>query len=550
MSPHEMPDMPSSLALGSQRMSRQPPTFATVLDRVGDGVMMLQSRPTQLDRPVRNVVIHDSMLATEVSPDHILLAVGINPGSHDAYSLLTTAQSSRCAAIVFRTQGNISEPLIVAARQHGVLLLSAANDVTWVQLATMLRMSIGAGASDALTTSALGDLFGFVNALATRVGGAVTLEDTESRILAYSNLPDEIDEARKLTILGRQVPAKYTAALNERGILAALSSTDDIVHVDAMPDLGLRSRTAVSVRAAGELLGFLWIAEGARSLAADSDRIIQEASQAAALHLVRERLNQREDSEARRDLLRDLLDGGPSPDIAIARLGMRHDVPYSVIAFEATDADTSTEQTAHAIEAYCSSYSKGATVVSVGMRVYAVVPHLTHESTRKFVTAGAERVRNALRAPTRATFCAKPAAVENIVNMRQEADRAMRVLIHRGQRDAVASLDDVRSEAALLQVHDFMRDNPHLLTGKVSQLLETPSPRDSALIDTLSAFLSHFGAIPEAAASMQVHPNTFRYRLARALDVTGLDLTNPEEVLMTQLQLRLASSYERPVVVL
>jgi DNA-binding PucR family transcriptional regulator len=42
----------------------------------------------------------------------------------------------------------------------------------------------------------------------------------------------------------------------------------------------------------------------------------------------------------------------------------------------------------------------------------------------------------------------------------------------------------------------------------------------------------------EAAALVSVHPNPFRYRLRRITEIFGLDLADPDERLVAELQLR------------
>jgi len=51
------------------------------------------------------------------------------------------------------------------------------------------------------------------------VGGATTIEDPHSHVLAYSNLEQPIDIPRQETILGRQVPSTWIARLRDAGCL-------------------------------------------------------------------------------------------------------------------------------------------------------------------------------------------------------------------------------------------------------------------------------------------------------------------------------------------
>ena len=58
-------------------------------------------------------------------------------------------------------------------------------------------------------------------------------------------------------------------------------------------------------------------------------------------------------------------------------------------------------------------------------------------------------------------------------------------------------------------------------------------------METLDAYFRAFGYVPAAAKQVFVHPNTFRYRLRRLTEISGLDLDNPLERLVAELQLRI-----------
>ena len=56
---------------------------------------------------------------------------------------------------------------------------------------------------------------------------------------------------------------------------------------------------------------------------------------------------------------------------------------------------------------------------------------------------------------------------------------------------------------------------------------------------TLRAYLDCFGDVPRAAERISVHPNTFRYRMRRLVELFDLDLDDPDERMVLELQLRL-----------
>jgi DNA-binding PucR family transcriptional regulator len=73
---------------------------------------------------------------------------------------------------------------------------------------------------------------------------------------------------------------------------------------------------------------------------------------------------------------------------------------------------------------------------------------------------------------------------------------------------------------------------------RVARLAEYDTAHGTNLVETLRAWLDSFGDVIAAAATVYVHPNTFRYRLRRLSQVGGLDLTDPEARFAAMLQLR------------
>lgn len=57
------------------------------------------------------------------------------------------------------------------------------------------------------------------------------------------------------------------------------------------------------------------------------------------------------------------------------------------------------------------------------------------------------------------------------------------------------------------------------------------------LVETLRAWLGTIGDVAAASAAMYVHPNTFRYRLRRLTQVSGIDLSDPQQRFAAMLQL-------------
>ena len=61
--------------------------------------------------------------------------------------------------------------------------------------------------------------------------------------------------------------------------------------------------------------------------------------------------------------------------------------------------------------------------------------------------------------------------------------------------------------------------------------------RVGTLIETLSTYFQHGGSIEATARTLFVHPNTVRYRLKQAAEVTRLTPTRPRDAFTVQIAL-------------
>ncbi|HEX4727510.1 MAG TPA: hypothetical protein VH298_06915, partial [Jatrophihabitans sp.] len=137
----------------------------------------------------------------------IVLGIGLDAKAVDR--LLVAAGRVGAAAVVLR--GPIAPA--VAARAGAVPLFGLPASVGWHRLHRQLLRRLG---SPVLADSELAEL---AQTIATLTGGLVSIEDsTSARVLAYSRSSDEVDELRRLSILGRSGPPEYLALLREWGI--------------------------------------------------------------------------------------------------------------------------------------------------------------------------------------------------------------------------------------------------------------------------------------------------------------------------------------------
>ena len=378
------------------------------------------------------------------------------------------------------------------------------------------------------------------------VGGATTIEDVDSNVLAFSSLDQPIDKPRQDTILGRKVPGSWMRIQTEHGVFKQLYGGADVVRVDlgeSMPDL--TPRLAVAVRAGGELLGSIWVVQGNQHLGRASEQALRGAADIAALHLLHHRAGADLERQRRSDLLRSLLDGG-RPVSGPAVLGLASGTPLTVLAFapdlaDAPDAELTMQRAVPLITLYAEVYRRRAAAVAVDAVVYVLLP--TPDSVgpaRLLALAGdlIEQTEAAVKTPVRAGIGSTVREVRDVHRSRDEADDALRVLSRRRDGTRAAHVDDVRGHIALLRLEDLAAQEPMLRAGKIQSLVEHDARRGTGHVQTLRAFLDAFGDVPAAAAALHIHRNTFRYRLGRLLELSRIDLDDPDERLITHLQLR------------
>src|SRR5689334_9033247 len=136
------------------------------------------------------------------------------------------AASARAVVVLVRDVEHIA--FDGDAQVGAVMVLD--ETVTWSEVATVVYGLVLEGRE---TESGRGptDLFALADSLATAVGGAVTIEDQLSRVLAYSGPQEEVDAARLETIMRREVPAWVRELFDAAGVRAHLLASDEPLFV-------------------------------------------------------------------------------------------------------------------------------------------------------------------------------------------------------------------------------------------------------------------------------------------------------------------------------
>jgi hypothetical protein len=156
-----------------------------------------------------------------------------------------------------------------------------------------------------------------------------------------------------------------------------------------------------------------------------------------------------------------------------------------------------------------------------------------------------QRARSSVKVPVKAALSRSPGGLDGLVAARAEVDDVLAACAAPGEHgvdvkpDHVAELVDVLGAVSLARWRRAAAGQPDLCAGRIDLLVASDRDRDTHYVATLRSFLDQFGDVIAAAAALDVHPNTFRYRLRRAVETAGLDLDDPVERLMAHLHLTL-----------
>ncbi len=466
------------------------------------------------------------------------LVLGVGFGTHDAadvVALLERCRHAGASGLVLREDVADDAGVRSAAERHGLLLVGLAGGVAWAHVVWMLRgvvdRAAAPGSPVAGDAGVHNDLFVLADAAAAIVDAPVTIEDNQSRVLAYSSGQSLTDTTRVSTIVGRRVPPEVVAHFRARGVFRRLARSSEPFLAPEGPD-GTLPRLVVPVRAGDEWLGSIW-AVVSGPVPPEVTAELSNAAAVLALHLLRLRAQadvaRRNAVERIRAAIRHFTPG-TLQDLSLPP------GPWRVVALAAPAAETDVQQQIDLWAATCRRYSWGDPLLAdMNGTVFAIVTAGTTPGSWTWLgklVGDAHRDDPSLRA-------AAGAPAHSLAALPRSRAQAAELLALTGTEDvAVLEFDNawvpltVHRATAALDLGG--------LGGPVAVLLEHDLDRGTAYVATLRAWLAFPGEPQRAAAELHVHPNTLRHRMKRLAEVVDLDLGDPRQRLALQLQLEAA----------
>ncbi|WP_426988282.1 PucR family transcriptional regulator [Pseudarthrobacter sp. Y6] len=526
------------------------PTLADVARSAGSEIVSLVEMPADDQQIVAGSVLYDSTARPAKFPGAVALAIGLSLSGKRLGVKIRELSDAGYVAVVYKANGTSDEALRAAVRETGMALFRASDSVPWNQLAEIMDAAVIPHRQSGRTLVDIrpGDLFDLANTVAAQAGGAIAIADPEQTVLAYSTLPDQpIDETRRSSILRLHVPHSVQTDRDYRRVHAA----SDALNV-ATEDPLLR-RTAIAIRAGDSVLGSLWLLELAEHHNEDANRILREAANVAALHILHKRTTYVSNLTRQIDLVQPLLFEPKRAELAAIRLGISA-ASIRVAALGIWPSDAIAAETLQSrlrlfdtIRTACAIRLPSAACGLSDNIVYIVLPQTT-ESSRQFQRSAILKiVQNARRLLSRPVLAALGvvATIDRLAESRVNAELVLSELVRNvaegriaaDSDDIVADDDSLGSRLQLRQIVSSLTTSGQLPGAHALRIAEYDAQHKKSFEETLHAYLSCGGNAIDAAKALDVHVNTVRYRLSRVEPLFGIDLEDPETRLLVWLQL-------------
>lgn len=526
------------------------PTLADVARSTASEIVNLVEMPEDDQQVVAGSVLYDSTAAPVKYPGAAALAIGLSLAGKRLRAKVQDLHEAGYVAIVYKTNGKPDAALRAAARETGMALFRASDSVPWSQLAEIMDAAVIPHRQSGRTLVDIrpGDLFDLANTVAAQAGGAVAIADPDQTVLAYSTLPDQpIDETRRSSILHLQVPRSAQTDKDYRRVHAAV----DVLDVTTEDPL-LR-RTAISIRAGSAVLGSLWLLERADHRNEDAGRILREASNVAALHILHKRTTYVSNLTRQMDMVQPLLFEPKRAELAAIRLGISAE-SVRIAALSAWPADALAADTLQSrlrlfdtIRTACAIRLPSAVCGLSDNIVYIVLPQTADTSWHFQRAAVLTIVRNARRTLGRPVLAAlgTAAAINRLEESRVNAETVLSELVRTvaegrispDSDDVVADDESLGSRLQLRRIVSALTASGQLPGTHALRIAQYDEEHKKSFEETIQAYLSCGGNAIEAARLLDVHVNTVRYRLGRVKTLFGIDLDDPETRLLVWLQL-------------
>jgi DNA-binding PucR family transcriptional regulator len=239
-----------------------------------------------------------------------------------------------------------------------------------------------------------------------------------------------------------------------------------------------------------------------------------------------------------------LLGGAHTERLVAQRLGVPVDHGFVLAGIRPVTTDP-TERAATArrllglARSYCEAYRVSALTAAAGDTCFLLFPSRDEASRTAALRVLTDmHARLQRQAPHRAMVSSAFAQATEIASVRSVVEELLDLAERRGW-SGLTDTESVQATWRLEQFREVALAHPALLEGPGMKLAEHDRRHGAELLVTLRAYFAAVGDVRAAGAALGLHYNTVRYRLRKAEEVAGLDLSDPDQRLLAELQVRL-----------
>lgn len=469
----------------------------------------------------------------------LLVPAGSRSDADEIAGIVEHAAELEYAGVALKCRDADVETLAAIARTHGMPLIRVMDRVGWRLLDALISQHLGEHqrGQDSHRDRGTEPLFALANELASFFGGSVAIEDLGRRILAYSSVPGQlIDSLRTRGILARTVPA---SVFNDDQYRTVLRSEAPIKYPqldDEMP------RAATAIRVGSLPLGSIWAIDAGGDAPLTDEQVsrLEQAAELAAVHMLND-LRVREAGQAPRDdLFRSLLAGTRVSGSEFAELGIAEEHGAALLAFSLGEGGSpvALAQLRSTVHRHFVLRHPEVSAVARRGRVYVLLTNLSPETSVSLAESLLAILDRLIAPGARAAYggvAHRPSEVESL-GRHVDAIFEAAELGSAPPDPGVLTTDRVRPQLLFDRIASAFDDDPDLRDPALQDL----SAQQPEFAETLREWCACFGNVARTAQRLNIHENTVRYRLRRALDRVGIDTDDPGRMLATWVQLHVA----------
>lgn len=372
-----------------------------------------------------------------------------------------------------------------------------------------------------------------LDGLAEALGRSICVEEPRFRPLAVSAHYGVVDQARVNSLLNRRTDPRLTAYFRPFRIDAATEP----VRIEGNAELDLLPRLVVPIRQHGRLLGHLWLIDADPPITAAEMPQIKKAASTIGQLLWNRVQDVDRDIAAESAMLSDLLEGGlPHRQSTLERLLTSRGLPIdtTLVAVNSARVDSQhdeVEDTEEAVRLLLTDtrFARGPYALigtTLRDRFVALSPARptatqTYHQLARILRAAAARYDIELGG---IGIGSAIAGARDIPVSVQHASYAARVAERCPEESGVAQWDDL-GYLRMFATVPWDASGVDLLHPGLSRLLNGTK---SLMAETVLAYLDTGGDAQATAQTLRIHRTTLYYRLGRAADILGIDLSKGE----------------------